>query len=73
MFGALGGLGAVARGSFKDFISWDFKALKLKVLRLEGLKIGNLIFELKAEGSKDRRIQNLFELKTESWNDRKIH
>ena len=22
----------------KDFISWDFKALKLKVLRLEGLK-----------------------------------
>ena len=31
-------LGAVARGSFKDFISWDFKALKLKVLRLEGLK-----------------------------------
>ena len=34
----LGGLGAVARGNFKDFISWDFKALKLKVLRLEGLK-----------------------------------
>ena len=53
---ALGRLGAVARGSFKDFISWDFKALKLKVLRLEGLKIENLIFELKAEGSKDRRI-----------------
>ena len=22
----------------KDFISWDFKVLKLKVLRLEGLK-----------------------------------
>ena len=49
---ALGGLGAVP----KDFFSWDFKALKLKVLRLEGLKIENLIFELKAEGSKDRRI-----------------
>ena len=26
---AAGGLGAVARGSFKDFISWDFRALKL--------------------------------------------
>ena len=36
--GLLGGLGAVARRNFKDFISWDFKALKLKVLRLEGLK-----------------------------------
>ena len=35
---ALGGLGAVARGIPKDFISWDFKALKLKVLRFEGLK-----------------------------------
>ena len=35
IFVALGGLGAVARGSFKDFISWDVKALKLKVLRLE--------------------------------------
>ena len=51
-----GGLGAVARGSFKDFISWDFRALRLKVLRLEGLKIENFIFELKAEGSKDSKL-----------------
>ena len=33
-----GGLGAVARGIPKDVISWNFKALKLKVLMFEGLK-----------------------------------